>query len=175
MYNETEDTFEIEIEVECDSCKGTGLYKGIAERDGAAVICHTCDGTGKTTFKRTFNKFKGRVKREDVNRVYSIAGEYVITDEDVNATPSGQVLFSQFGCSYADWFEKGATPKPIETLHCPYQHTNQSMQHSDHQANKLYKEECSDSLNWGLISDCKNRKNMAGCWRRYYELTGKIE
>lgn len=37
----------IKIECECNACKGTGLYVGMAERDGAAVVCYTCKGTGK--------------------------------------------------------------------------------------------------------------------------------
>ena len=38
----------IEFDCECESCKGTGLYVGMAEREGSAVVCHTCKGTGKT-------------------------------------------------------------------------------------------------------------------------------
>lgn len=33
------------IIIECQACKGTGLYKGMAERDGAAVVCSHCHGT----------------------------------------------------------------------------------------------------------------------------------
>ena len=30
------------IQIECPSCKGTGLYKGYAEKDDCAVICANC-------------------------------------------------------------------------------------------------------------------------------------
>ena len=44
------------IVIECQACGGTGLYKGMAERDGAAVVCSCCNGTGKTEF--TYNEFE---------------------------------------------------------------------------------------------------------------------
>ncbi|GAH55007.1 unnamed protein product, partial [marine sediment metagenome] len=37
----------IEYDCECNDCKGTGLYTGMAEGDGFAVVCHACNGTGK--------------------------------------------------------------------------------------------------------------------------------
>ena len=36
----------IEFDEECTSCKGTGIYVGLAERDGAAVVCWKCKGRG---------------------------------------------------------------------------------------------------------------------------------
>jgi len=39
--------FILEGECECSACKGTGLYVGMAEREGAAVVCSRCKGTGK--------------------------------------------------------------------------------------------------------------------------------
>ena len=30
----------------CESCEGTGIYKGVAEHDDLGVICHYCNGTG---------------------------------------------------------------------------------------------------------------------------------
>lgn len=34
--------------IECHSCGGSGVYVGIAELDGAAVICSNCHGRGRT-------------------------------------------------------------------------------------------------------------------------------
>ena len=48
------------IIIECSSCKGTGLYKGVSERDNCAVVCSVCNGTGKVDF--FYNEFEGRKK-----------------------------------------------------------------------------------------------------------------
>ena len=61
----------IEFDQKCKSCKGTGLYVGMGERDGAAVVCHRCDGTGKYHFKHEYEDFDGRLKRENIKRVYA--------------------------------------------------------------------------------------------------------
>lgn len=39
-----------EIQIECPACHGTGLYQGMCEQDGCAVVCTKCDGKGYTTF-----------------------------------------------------------------------------------------------------------------------------
>ena len=37
-----------EYDAKCVSCKGTGLYRGMAEGERMAVQCRSCDGTGKS-------------------------------------------------------------------------------------------------------------------------------
>lgn len=39
-----------DIKTECDLCNGTGLYSGICEPIGTAIICDGCGGTGCRTF-----------------------------------------------------------------------------------------------------------------------------
>jgi len=46
----------IELDIVCQSCDGTGLYKGFAEKDGAAVVCSRCDGTGKEHYVFVYEK-----------------------------------------------------------------------------------------------------------------------
>lgn len=53
--------------VNCRSCRGTGVYRGMAERNGFAVICHTCDGTGAEIIE--YIPFTQRVVRDDVKTV----------------------------------------------------------------------------------------------------------
>jgi len=169
-FNETEDHYAIDIEVECSNCKGTGLYVGMSERDGAAVVCHTCAGSGKVTFKREFPKFVGRKRRDNVKRVYKSGAGYTISASDVTTKDGKLIRFSQAGSDYDKWLW-GAVPKPIEDLHCPYMHTNQNMQLSDHEAHAVYEEYCMAQGLWGcLVSDCKRFENKAECWRRYHEL-----
>ena len=62
----------IEYDAECPSCKGTGLYVGLAERDGCAVVCHTCKGTGCKKVKIEYRPFTQRRFRENILWVYEI-------------------------------------------------------------------------------------------------------
>ena len=172
-FEETEDFYIVNIERACGSCGGTGLYVGMAERNGAAVICHTCDGTGKVSHYQKHPKFQGRKKRDGVKRVFKTAGGYSIGAEDVT-TKEGKILhFSRFGCSYEDWL-KGVKPKPIEELHCPYMHTNQNMQCGDHPAYEVYHKRCRKANILGTwIKDCKLFSDKAECWRLYHEVVGE--
>ena len=60
----------IEFDQECKSCKGTGLYVGIAERDGAAVVCNVCKGKGCHHVKIEYDDFLERNTHENVEQVY---------------------------------------------------------------------------------------------------------
>jgi len=161
----------VTIEHQCDSCEGTGLYQGMAERNGAGVVCSTCKGTGKFVSVETFTKFEGRKNKKGVERVYQTAGGYGITSKDFTDKNGKLFKFSEAGCSYKDW-KNDVIPKPIEDLHCPYMHSNQNMQNSKHKAYKMYKTVCRNGLHWGLITECKNFKCKEKCWKKYYELVG---
>jgi hypothetical protein len=157
--------FILEGDCQCDSCGGTGLYVGMAERTGAAVICVNCKGTGKVHIKETYKEFTERKKKKDVKRVYETAGGYCITHKDIT-TPEGKIIhFSNFGVDYNGWL-RGEKPLPIEELHCPYQHTSQELQTND--VNDLYKNRCNKYLSLGgYISNCQGRKEMRKCWDIY--------
>jgi hypothetical protein len=43
---------------ECEDCHGTGLYSGMCEAEGEAVICLGCDGTGRATM--SYQPYRGR-------------------------------------------------------------------------------------------------------------------
>jgi len=114
----------ITIEIECASCKGTGLYKGAGERDGAAVVCSECKGTGKVDF--SYNEFTGRKLMDGVTRVYH--GNYklhgkIISDKDVVDEDNKMIKFSQYGCTYDKWIN-GGTPVHFKCLYCPYEADN---------------------------------------------------
>ena len=161
----------VEGECECSSCRGTGLYKGMGEGEGAAVICYTCDGKGWVKVKETFAKFTKRRLRRDVERVYLSGMGYRITSKDVRKHletdkdgSTGEIIhFSQAGCSYKDWL-KGAKPLPLKELGCPYQHTNQQLQSKD--VHNLYKTRCKEGL-CGYIPKCKFYGDKAKCWEIY--------
>jgi hypothetical protein len=149
------------ITIECSSCKGTGLYVGMSERDGAAVVCHTCKGIGATTF--SYNDFTGRKIRDDVERVFSGSMGYVITAHDITAKSGEFMPFSKAGVSYEEWLN-GEKPRPIKFLGCPMM-ANQGACHQI----KGFTDEC-NKKNGGWLSyipDCKNKCNSEECWAKF--------
>ena len=166
------DKLYVEIIHQCGSCSGSGLYTGMAERDGSAVICSSCHGTGRSVSKMTFTEFNGRVNKKGVKRVYQSACGYGISSEDIRRDDGKIIRFSNAGCSYSEW-KFGAIPKPIEDLHCPYMHSSQKMQHSSHKANPLYMSDCRKNMSFGLITDCKMFSCKERCWKKYHELVGE--
>ena len=149
----------------CKACGGTGLYVGMAERDGAAVICWQCNGTGAYEYEEHYEVFTERKKRYDVRRVFAHGGGYVHTAED-----AGDLKFSEAGAEYGEWLE-GKRPAPMKSLYCPYQWTNQDMQSRDHTHYAMYQTRC--SVLWGgMIKDCEHFSDKAKCWE-LFEAIGK--
>jgi len=149
------------IQIECKSCKGTGLYVGMAERGWAAVVCSTCKGSGETTFE--YEEFTGRKKMEGVNRVFLGGFGYVITDIDVVDTPiTGELLpFSKYGCTYEEWLN-GAVPEHIKFLYCPYIAYNNGM------GNEPLGDKCrAGNSALGRISDCRHYGDKLECWKEF--------
>ena len=62
----------IEYDCECSTCKGTGLYAGMAESDGAAVVCSRCGGTGARHIVNEYAPFTGKKITPDIKRVYRV-------------------------------------------------------------------------------------------------------
>lgn len=62
----------VEFDQKCQSCNGTGLYVGLGERDGAAVVCAQCEGTGCFHFRHEYETFQKRIVREDVEHVVEV-------------------------------------------------------------------------------------------------------
>ena len=48
----------VTVPVECTKCHGTGLYSGMREKGGLAVVCLRCDGEGHQPM--TYRPFLGR-------------------------------------------------------------------------------------------------------------------
>lgn len=108
---------EIRIKHECGSCGGTGLYVGMAERDGAAVVCGRCKGKGWQ--ESVFQEFTGRKERKGVLRVFEANVGIVIGEGD------GIKLSDFGGMPLADWisgkrFESGTENRAYA---CPRQWT----------------------------------------------------
>ncbi len=142
----------IELKIVCQSCGGTGLYVGMAEHDGAAVICTKCDGIGCYSYKFDYEDFVEKKERGDVIRVFKTGAGYVHSAKDVSG-----IEFSKGGVSYAQWLN-GVQPGPMKELYCPKQWTCQSWN----------SETCDEHIHaGGYISDCPYRSEMAKCWEEY--------
>ena len=82
------------IEIECGSCRATGLYRGFAEPPGVAVVCLNCKGTGAILYQLSpmediyANKFTGRKRRNDVQHVKRSAGSLLV----LGVGPVGQSI-----------------------------------------------------------------------------------
>jgi hypothetical protein len=96
----------LSFDAACKACQATGLHVGIAERDGAAVLCHTCKGTGKQIIVVEYDDFEGRKERPEVERVFQVNPGICICKE------KGRFTLDEFGgMSYEDW-ESGKTFPP---------------------------------------------------------------
>ena len=113
-----------EIQIECPACHGTGLYQGMCEQDGCAVVCTKCGGKGYTTYK--YNEFTGKKVKEGIKRVFGKTCGIVHGPEDYKCEDGTVLHFSQYGCTYGEWLD-GKEPKPMEELACPYLYYNKGI------------------------------------------------
>jgi hypothetical protein len=132
----------------------------MSERDGAGVVCHTCEGTGKCDRKIEWEDFEGKVKREDLERVYETTAGIMV------GKGSGERTFelSYFGgMPYEDWFNGNPFPTGSEMRNstCPawyYQSVD-------------YKKKPDWDWCRGLcgcsFSSCKHFPDKAKCWERW--------
>lgn len=146
------------INARCESCGGTGLYVGMAERDGAAVVCSSCKGSGCRVLE--YEPFVCRAQREGVTRVFAANPGIVIGGPDLE----------QFGgVAHDEW--AGGKPFGIGTedrAHtCPrwfYQSANTKMLPEW--------ENCWESLGRSF-SHCPYFDEKSKCWRRFDEENGR--
>ena len=146
----------IKFDEECKSCKGTGLYIGLAEKDGAAVVCSTCKGTGCYRFSHEYEKFTGRKENKKIKRVFK-------TNPGVMIGISPALVLADFGgIPYYDWHKGVAFPEKSEMrkFSCPawwYQCV-------DYGNKKPRWKEC---IVCGTFSSCPSFKKKENCWMRW--------
>jgi hypothetical protein len=147
----------IEFDEKCRACNGTGIYKGMAERDGFGVVCHNCKGTGKFHFVHEYEKFEGRQPRKDIHTVVQVNPGIIL---------GGELNFG--GMSYKDWLEGWAFEVGMEMREyaCPawwYQCADYDK--------KPHWDEC---LGAGAFSGCEHFDQKHACWERWdTEVGGK--
>ena len=139
------------IERECQSCGATGLYVGIGERDGIAVQCHTCDGTGKELVEIRWEPFVKRKGKRGVTHVLE-------TNPGICASP-GVV---PGGIPYKDWFQGLGFPHRGAEMR---EHTCPEWWYQS--ADYKRKPEWNECVGMGSFSECLQFKHKAECWKRF--------
>lgn len=139
----------IEFDEECSACKGTGVFQGMAERDGFAVVCHKCGGTGKSHFIHEYQEFTGRKEREGITNILQTNPGIMV----------GKGVGLEFGgISYEQWKIDGKFPKGSEMRNftCPawwYQ-----------SADYKKKPKWDRCIICGSFSNCKYFEDKSKCW-----------
>lgn len=149
------ETKTFEVQEECPACKGTGIFTGMAERDGMGVVCSKCKGTGCATFRHVYKEFTGRKGRDDVLHVIE-ANPGIIT-----GTKAGSYPLSGFGgIPYSEWVKTGTFPPGSEmrAFVCPAWF----YQSADYKKKPNWAE-----CGWGAFSHCRSFPNKAACWARW--------
>ena len=154
----------IEMTIECPACGGTGIYSGMGEGEGVAVICYKCDGTGAYRYSYTYNDFTGRKEKNGVKRVYLKGSSYKLGLGKINFSNGiGEIDMDKEGISYSE-FLTGGKPTHIKKLECPML-ADQGACHDI----EGFTDEC-NRLNGGWCSylpKCKNQHNKDQCWERF--------
>lgn len=147
----------IEFDEKCKSCKGTGLYMGMAERNGAAVVCHTCKGTGCHHVKFEYEDFVKREPEPKAVRVYNVNPGIMI------GTGNGHKLEDFGGMPVTEWEDgKPFTPgTENRKFTCPAWW----YQSADYKKKPDWKE-CWSALG-SPFSSCKHFSTKEKCWARW--------
>jgi hypothetical protein len=97
-----------EAYIECPKCSGTGIYSGMAEGDGAGVVCSHCKGTGCYHYVYEYEPFVERKVRTDIKRVYE-------TNPGIKIGEGGGYRLEDFGgISYEEFLAGKPFPKGSE-------------------------------------------------------------
>jgi len=143
----------------CDSCSGTGIYRGLSEKGRASVVCWACRGTGCREIEIKWEDFEGKIKDNDIKRVVEINPGIVINEDPKFG-----------GMPYEDWF--GGKPFPPKSENRNYICPLWWYQSADYRRKPDW-EECT----WGRsFSKCPKFKKKHLCWERWdKEFGGKDE
>lgn len=150
------------VKEKCQSCNGTGIYKGMGERDGFGVICHNCKGTGCHEFVHNYEEFTQREPAKKVKHV-------IKTNPGICVGTGAGFKFADFGgMSYSDWKDGKPFPSGSEMRQftCPawwYQSADYKL-----------KPDWDQCRIGGTFSSCKHFGNKNKCWQRFDEENSKL-
>jgi hypothetical protein len=149
----------LEFDECCPSCRGSGLYRGMAEHNGFAVVCHTCNGTGCHRAKYEYDDFDGKKLSDNVHTVIRVnPGIGVGIDESRGFTKE-----SFGGMPYKDWLDGKPFPPKSEMRKytCPcwwYQSADYNL--------KPDWDWCMESFGT-TFSECNHFCIKEVCWERF--------
>ena len=152
----------IEFKEKCSACNGTGLYVGLADnntkRDGSAVICSKCKGSGEYLFVHEYEDLKERERRKDVERVFEVNPGIVI------GTNNGALKLTDFGgMPYNDWL--AGKPFPSKSENRKYTCPRWWYQLADYKKKPQWNE-CGAVFGRSFFG-CPHFKTKASCWNRF--------
>ena len=154
---------EFKVNEECQACDGTGLYIGMAERDGAVVVCCKCQGTGCFKFVHRYKEFtKRRTRHGVIKRVFRCNPGIIIGEgKDLQLEDFG-------GIPIGAWVDgKQFTPGTEDRKHtCPAWF----YQFCDNEKKPDWKE-CWECLGM-TFSHCKYFTTKECCWKRWDKENG---
>jgi hypothetical protein len=146
----------IKLNVKCPECKGTGLYTGMGEREGSAVLCSNCEATGCLKYEYKYEDFISRENPPiNIKRVYKVNPGICIGEGN------GHKLEDFGGMPIKEWLAGLPFPKNSEdrTHTCPAWY----YQCADYKL-KPHWNEC---ILCGAFSDCKNFVHKETCWNKF--------
>ncbi len=152
----------IKLDIVCQSCAGTGLYVGLAERDGSAVVCYQCKGTGKYAYQFEYEPFAARRPApKSVTRVHVSRG-YVLSEKHPDC--GGGMPITEY--------EPGMIVPADERLYCPFLYTGQAWCAKPESppwraGEKPGPRDTPLSAGQG-IDACKHWDNKADCWALFH-------
>ena len=142
----------LEWREQCKSCGGTGIYVGMAERDGFGVVCYTCKGRGYVDQKVEYEDFNGRLAETSVQRVLRVNPGIIVGGPDPD---------SFGGMAYSEWAAGDGT-FPVGSEMREYTCPAWFYQSADYSKIPNWKE-----CHWGTFSSCKHFADKASCWERW--------
>ena len=149
----------IEFDQECKACTGSGLYKGMGERDGFAVVCHTCKGKGH---HETVIEYDDFISLKRLGGVSGIKRIVQVNPGICLGTGNDGLTHESFGgMSYDDWLSGKPFVDGMENrdFTCPawwYQSADSDRKPSW--------DECGFG---GSFSGCKHFGTKGKCWERF--------
>lgn len=146
----------IEFDYACQSCGATGLYVGMCERDGSAVVCHDCKGTGKAHFKMEYEEFHARKPKPGVAWVVEVNPGICIGKGE-----HGQYTLELFGgMPYMNW--RAGKPFEIGMENREFTCPAWWYQSADYKRKPDWRE-----CGFGSFSDCRGFVNKEACWKKW--------
>ena len=148
----------LEYDCACPGCGATGLYVGFAERDGAAVVCRACTGSGKQHRVIEYDEFEGRKERGGVAQVFESNPGICL---EINLDRAIDSLEAFGGMPYEEW--RSGQPFPAQSENRAYTCPAWWYQGVDYEKKPNWRE-CNGC---GAFADCESFPSKDKCWARF--------